>query len=97
MNPGPLYGGSSRSPTASPAAVRLTSEGSRERPGNTGRSAATGKAQNKLRSDPVTDLPGPWVSGAWRGNREQGKGKDGALYPGNEERAGVWLVFTLGF
>lgn len=30
VDPGPLHGGSSRSPSASPIAVRLTSEGSRQ-------------------------------------------------------------------
>lgn len=47
-SPRPLYGGSSRPPPASLTAARLTSEGAGERPGNTGRSAATWKALNKL-------------------------------------------------
>lgn len=36
-------------------------------------------------------------SGSLAGNGEQGEEADGALHPGNKERAGVWLVFTRGF
>lgn len=68
-------------------------------PGNTSRSAATWKAQNKFwrHGDSfLTDLPGPWVSGAWQGNREQGK-ETGHCTLGRRTEQGVWLVFTLGF
>lgn len=86
----------------SPAVVKLTSKNdpSSTAQGRQAGSAATWEAQNNFwRHGDLTNLPGPWVLGAYRGEWRQGVRSregfsQGTVPKGTRTEKGAWLVLT---